>query len=889
MEENVDKEFRNIVTTIPPLTASLYSPAQLMRDFLSRTNMSDVLISEELTSATPADQTISAELVGSWSKHNKPISVRSRGPFRKFLQHVCHHKVAKQWDEAFVNCWARYEAENGNDRPLFTAHHQFIKERYEQPVIGETFPLSCIYVPVKILAKGVKDRTEVDITALDEAFLRDFAIQGRQPPNSADRDVDWLFITGGPGSGKSALAIRLAQQLARERTGFTLFFRGTRLGGETYTPGVTAPKKVDDTIDIKHYFEAFKRTTEPHLTIIVDGLDEIGARSYAERRVLEVLAEIKSEIALTQPFGKTVRVLVFGRDLVTKLAADAFERQSVTFEMGDFSGSFYDVTGEHIIYGEDLRQTWWQKYVSAKGFEPIDAFPRYLDDPVESLFDLSKEPLLSFLIAKSAWPTKSAEITDLANIIKNIDLHTSNKNRNEIYEDIIERVRRGDDWGKETGPPLRQVDFIDVLQHMAVATWHNGSLRAVSLTGIRDIIQESDAALLSKFERLQYDLGDNGDPTLLTSFYYRFQRQPFSQGLIGDPGDYEIEFTHKTFAEYLLTTFLFDEFERLLIAHEPGTSDTTRTAAQRRWISFVMAGPQQREVGRFASDEAVLRLDKYDWCVWNRAKDVSMLTQCLVHLESSSKNSWFAQVTSLERLQRASGAIMLFWGALNRARFDKTGDLLEIDGEANAFEGIDFQTATPPYTLNISSNAVSGDPTPDTFSVHALSGISWTDGEIPGYYASGGDIRGSHLTSCIIEGGVWSSVSLEDIRFVSSNLRRSRFTLCPMTDCHFEDTNSENSILKDALVSKTDFVSHEFGQSTFYGMRFVSCNFTDAQFERCDFNSCEFVDCKFQDCSFDQSAFTAVTLRHCAFTECSFDNAVFEAETVEACSGLDIE
>ena len=873
----MNKDYRNMISTAPPNEAGSFSPGQLMRDFMSRVGLSDLEVSEEISSTSYGGRSISSELVASWSNISKPVSRQCRRPLRDFIRHICHHKVATLWDEEFVNCWARFEAANGNARRIFIEHHRWIKRRFAANVVGENFPLRDIYVPIHILPKGVREGTNPEIVAYGETFLRDFAVK------QSDHSVDWVFVTGGPGSGKSALALNIAQLLAGERKGFTLFFRGTRFDGQSYIPDEDLPDVVDDRISIKHYFEQFRRTSEDRMTLIIDGLDEIGTQSYAEPRVLEVIKSVRAEISLAKSFGKSVRVIVFGRDTVTRMVADKLASLCLLFEMGDLSGELVDARGERVIYGEELRGIWWRKYLKAKGLEPDEKLPRYLDDPTESLFDLSKEPLLSFLIARSAWP---APPYDVKSVVDQIDRHTSQKNRNQIYSDIIEKVRKGEDWGDLKSELLPSADFTDILQHMAVATWQNGTLRAVSIKEIQDVIKNGDPSLIRKFEKLQQNLGDDGDPTLITSFYYRFQDRPMSQGLIGNPRDYEIEFTHKTFSEYLLTTFLFDEFEALMLAHGTGSSEVAQASAQRRWMAYVMSGPQQREIGLFARDEAVLRLEKYDWSIWNRAKSVSTLMKSLIQLEDAPHGTWFSKVSSSERLQRSLAALMLFWGALNQARYAQSHVRLKI--EKTTFDGPDFHLSTPSFTLNKAGSAVTGDPFPDTFSVSALSGITWEDGDTPGYYASGGEITGSHFARCAIEGSVWSSVFFVQVRFLSCNISRSRFVLSPMEDCRLEDTTATHSVFKDALILETELENVDFEQSTFSGIRFMKCDFTDVQFDRCSFHNCEFVDCTFDECSFDQANFSLVIMRQCRFSECSFGKADFEGETIEGCHGLTI-
>lgn len=58
-------DFHASISTKPPSVASSYSPAKLMRNFISRTHMSDVEVSLILSDLHQTN--VRSELVGSWS------------------------------------------------------------------------------------------------------------------------------------------------------------------------------------------------------------------------------------------------------------------------------------------------------------------------------------------------------------------------------------------------------------------------------------------------------------------------------------------------------------------------------------------------------------------------------------------------------------------------------------------------------------------------------------------------------------------------------------------------------------------------------------------------------------------------------------------------------
>ena len=873
--------FKAIVRGEPSTETSTYKPHELMRDFYSRTNMSREEWADELT-AIRGDK-LEAEKIGKWLSVAEPPVAADRRVFTAFLRKVCFHRVADQWEQAFADCWARHSAVSGDASEVFKRHARWIRHRQEQNVLGEDFPLPRIYVPIQVLLDGVRDGFEETDKTYDQSFLEKFASRGlpKRFREHADK-VNWLFIKGGPGSGKSALAQMLAHDLCGKRSLYTVFIRGTRLAGEQRIIDGDLPAMIRDDISAIDFIDRFRGTSRKTLVLIIDGLDEFGTSAVTNKKALDILTDIQRAAEQLVGDGKTVRIIAFGRDTVTRAIADAFRERSQMFEMGDLSGEV-DHDGDYSFrYGPDLRGDWWNKFCLARGITTTDEIPDFLSSRAHSLHNLGREPLLAYLISKSSWPPM--ETANGQEVLEHINAHAANKNRNEIYADIINRVRSGDDWKDDVGERLPQSRFLAVLQYMALAAWQNGTLRAVSLKGIDLVIPDDETR--EDFRFLVRELGGNTPAALLTAFYYRYQRQYQETGIVASRSDYEIEFTHRTFAEYLLAIFLFDEFEKLLDCLERHVPVAEREAAQQRWLSVAMAGAQSREIASFALDEARLRLQRRCMTVWSKSKEAMEQVQHLATL-ADVESPWLEAVSNLERLNRATSAIFLFWGAVNRANFERTGEHSLYDGGAGSFEFYDFQMNTTPYSLGTSADSVADDPQPDTFSVHALSGVHWGGAELPGYYASGGDVANSVFQQCAFEPSTWTSVDFTDVEFDGCNFRRSRFHRFGFIRRQDKGSNYDQSSFNQGRIVEADYDDISAEQCSYIGVHFVNCNFREVLCDRSNFYDCSFTNCQFDETSFDNCMFAMTRFNRCTFIESPFVACDFEESDFNECDGVE--
>lgn len=420
---------------------------------------------------------------------------------------------------------------------------------------------------------------------------------------------------------------------------------------------------------------------------------------------------------------------------------------------------------------------------------------------------------------------------------------------------------------------------MNVLRYMALATWHNATLRAVSIREIKRTIGDN-SAVASDLDHLLLELGGETSAALLTAFYYRYQPRIFENGLHLNDEYFEIEFTHRTFVEYLLATSLFDKFEELLGKFQSGSNHLNEDALM-TWLKFTQGVMQTREIAGFVIDEARLRYSKYRDFKWQHAKSAFDQLKNLRNLNVIQIDADGILVS--ERLNSSAAALILCFGAINRAHFEATGQRATYDEGQNTFGEYEFQSSFVPFSLGIDGN----EPTPDTFTIHALSGVDWKEAELPGFYASGGEVYGSKFRDCVFEASTWGDVSILETRLDDTNFRRSRFQDFAFKRLKDLGSNFSQSSFNQGRLHEVTFEDSCFEQATFLGLRCVGCEFTEVAFDYSNFYDSSFQNCTFNGCSFDKTLLSSSECKGCEFIDCSFDGWEIPETNFVNCSGIE--
>jgi len=182
---------------------------------------------------------IDLNTVKGWSSKNATPKGIYREAFLNLIQENTVPQYREVWLEAFHTCWGLKAAgltQTNHDQAIdvnkaLNRHEKWINEIYSKPIMGESFSLEQIYVPLKIIAYGVETGLEERTQIFESDILSKFAISGftkSDDVNGIEANPSWIFIKGGPGSGKSVLALSLAQALTQTNKVTPIFTRLNR-------------------------------------------------------------------------------------------------------------------------------------------------------------------------------------------------------------------------------------------------------------------------------------------------------------------------------------------------------------------------------------------------------------------------------------------------------------------------------------------------------------------------------------------------------------------------------------------------------------------------------------------------------------------------------------
>lgn len=877
----------NAISVPPPEEHSDYSVSMLMRYYFELSTLQSQeafasAISQGYSSKKVEGGVISTTVVGHWLRDEEPVSNTYKKAFFWLLNKLCRQEVKRQWRNAFEAAWARHRAKTEPFNSALDAHSAWIKKRYDRPLLGEDFPIKQIYVPIKLLAEGWKEGIEDREQVFSDLDLLNFARYGfKESSRKLDQAADWVFVKGGPGSGKSALALTLATKLSDgAKKSSVMFLRGAQLSGEKRPLNLPVRGDIDDTIETKELIDAFLASSKQHLTLIVDGLDEIGTmRGKGRDLFLHHLSELEKYCERIRASGKSTRALIFGRNTVTDIAASSFSHPCRLLEMGDLSGATVKIRTEnnhHSVYGDDLRPLWWSRYLKAKKVEPDHGLPDFLTNAVHPLFELGREPLILFLVLRASWPQDSPVKMVSEEVRDVVDAYAAGSNRNTIYADIIEKIRHGKDW-KETGVDLLDPkSFTRVLRHMALACWQQNNERLTTVAGIRAVIQ--DEATENAFDSILFDLNEDRNRSLVTAFYYQFKRTKGADGLDLSVDDYEIEFVHKTFVEYLVATFLFDLYEELLDLLAGRKPDEARAEAERKFVTYVLAGAMSQEIAVFAFDEAKARFDPDRWNVWAQTPELVREISNLRIVADTPSSDYVEYTSALERLIGAGQILQMLYGCLIRARYVLTGERVRFDEHADGFDSQTLcQLATPMDLGQFADGIEEGKVGPDSALAASLSGIEWKGAALPGVLISGGTIEGSTFENSVFEGTVWHDLICDTVSICDSNFSRCRFKVVIWKRSALASANLQQCSFNQGNIEDTTLDHVNAGLSAFDGVHFVDCR----DIRMCDFSQAWFGDCLFSNCTFIECDFQGTHFADCTFEECTFERCAVEGSNLQ--------
>ena len=446
------------------------------------------------------------------------------------------------------------------------------------PVFGQEetkVSLSQLYVPCRA-QWGIND-DDID----EDENIVDLSDEMISWIKFGSKDDHIRLLSGGPGSGKSSFMKYFASVVARDETYIPIFIELQKL--KSFVDLKKAIEKIlfDEGVGFKQ--SPFDNIGTRCVVILFDGLDELVVPGgEAANRTAESFANALVSLIDNYSYKSTapIRAVVSGRTVIANVFAETLLQDTprALLEIQGFVG-----TGRKLFDRRyDLRPDWWRKYASAFGLSPETPMAY----KVRELRDITNEPLLCYLLALSGYALgKWQEVAS---------------NHNLIYDRLLGEVweRR---WGKtlrqdsgRVGPALslrKRSDFDVLMEAMALAAWWGGENRIATKALFEEAIKMTGAQIA--WEQFKKDNGDEVGNLALT-FYFKNNTED-SQG---------IEFTHKSFSEYLVSRLLFRTLVKRL-GSPLDAGEIELSEASQRWTRVASGGVISDDMKAFLWNEAI--------------------------------------------------------------------------------------------------------------------------------------------------------------------------------------------------------------------------------------------------------------------------------------------
>ena len=408
-----------------------------------------------------------------------------------------------------------------------TRYRAFLQKQVDERVFNETFGLKEIYIRLRAYYETQPETSRYDNGREPniQKHVVDLHAEMNNWIDNPNSDTRLRIICGGPGSGKSSFAKKLAAEQASKNHLPVLFVPLHRFQLQGYLP-----QSINSFVANHPYLKGtnpIENEEGNRVLLIFDGLDELSMQgAKAEQTAVEFIDQVKT-ILQDNPHWKAI---ITGRDVAIQAHKTSFNKPKMLWHMLPY---FLDnreknaYTDPENLLIDDQRNQWWQTFGQLKGL-PYTSLPQEL--ATEHLQPITCEPLLNYLVALT-YQAKRIQFDD-------------NTNLNQIYADLLKSVyeRQYERAGKHRSiQQLTQAEFERILEEIALTVWH-GNGRTASVKTLND--QCKKAILGELLKRFQDNAEEGGVMRLMTAFYFR----EFGKD---ESGDKTFEFTHKSFGEYL--------------------------------------------------------------------------------------------------------------------------------------------------------------------------------------------------------------------------------------------------------------------------------------------------------------------------------------------------
>ncbi|XP_062700547.1 uncharacterized protein LOC109424597 [Aedes albopictus] len=337
-----------------------------------------------------------------------------------------------------------------------------------------------------------------------------------------------LVLTADPGIGKTKLLQYLAFELQKLKSGTVYLFYLNRLQDSKGVLGNGASLNILKSVLSDKYIRLIQRALEnrsdDHITMLFDGYDEIHKKNIEKiNRLMELL--------LT---SKQIQIVFSVRNHEKKSLQSFFKKHNI--KVGYFS--LEPFSSENII--EYLAQSWEEKIESDINFK----FYSYSKFLVDKFYSLCRVPLMVKMMSK-IYKQRFEQFKETNMIDKDDGIDYLEEEFSEvehIYESFIEKCLL-----VKIEDACHGIGKVDPNKHIFDGFYLDHQLLAIEFLDVGDLkFILKNPKHIKKRENIQKIHLNQSEKSILLNFV-----------------DGKISFSHHSYAEYFVATFLWDDFINL--------------------------------------------------------------------------------------------------------------------------------------------------------------------------------------------------------------------------------------------------------------------------------------------------------------------------------------
>ena len=795
------------ITTPPPNEFKTYSPSQLFKFFFQLGRWTEESFSADFQIYTRGTL-ISSVTINKWKNHDV-IPTRYAAPLFKLIENSVEPKIATAWTQAFEIVWATHIArfEKATEKMSLSQNHkvdsdaiceqhcQWIRNLYDENIFGENFSTRDIYVPLQLVETG--DNNIVLYENDDLLNLFTFPEQN-----------SWTCISGVAGSGKSMLALHLAQKLSHTAT-LPIYLRGKNISDIEIDIQDRA-QPVIDAFSAGSFLKHFRISSQKTACLILDGIDEIiGTHQDVQR----YLSDLHLQQNICEAQGKVLSVVIFAREAdpyfmqPDRVALESRHLRVLSLNGHDRSQK----TSENLIIGEDKRPLWWTNYLSATGRKLDNTLPDFLCLDYADFQEFSSVPLWTYLICKTAIDraTDNRLLPHEA-----VNKFTYSENTNIIYRTLVNYITHKPDT----------LDDISRLQNLALTHWH------CDLNQNKALINEphKDRGRAFDFETYTHSAGLN------------LKREDKSA----------IKSHQKELIFYLLATLIVDRF----IALVQQTEDTDEfEGALRHWSILSGQGIHDPILADFCQKEISLRFTELGELNWDKALPIALSHLNINHFQTTG-------LDAAAKILESASLLRFIWSCFNLERYKNTGVHFKFSDNPKKFNSLAVRRIHQSNFLNFKNTSLINPALgQSTLLTPSLSALHLTAADLSQLSFSAG-----HMESIKCEKSSFAMTHWSHVKISNSSFRKSTFQ-----QAIFHGSRWHKSEISGSLFQGTKIETSSVVNCTLTDTLFSQCSFSDVDFLSCIFRGVIFDRCIFRDCGFKAASedvfIDGIEFRYCTF------------------------